>query len=235
MYGADDSEGVLDARLGAAEVLRHEYDDCDPVAARERVARMLGGPLPTTGHPPLPAPYPAEHEQARHELDLASALVINSPHAAACLARLADDHRIDPDGALVFACLLHITGRDEAAQFWWQFAAGGGSHTAAYCLYLHHRRHAEFRDADYWRAQAAELAARPPGREAGQPPAEAPLLPPEVRRALIAQCYHGRAPHLPPAIESLVNRLQVAADDEDFGEIPLPSRHLTSRLIHRSG
>ena len=60
-------------------------------------------------------------------------------------------------------------------------------------------------------------------------------LPPEARRALIAQCYHGRAPHLPPAIESLVNRLQVAADDEDFGEIPQPSRQLTSRLIHRSG
>lgn len=243
MHRSDDAGSALEARLRDAELSLDAYDD--PAAARERIARLLAEPGTPLGgdRPAAPAPHPFEHEQARHELDLACALVINMPQAAACLARLADDHRIDSDGALVFGCLLHIAEHGEAARFWWQFAAGGGSHTAAYCVYLYHRRHAEFRDAEYWRAQAAHLAAharpRPPERAADRDP----LLPREVRHALIAQCHHGRPPHLPPAIAEVVDRLQAAADDEtdkadeadeDSPPVPRPPLGLARRLSRRA-
>jgi hypothetical protein len=48
------------------------------------------------------------------------------------MALLVDDRpTIEPCGALAFACLLYLAGRHEAAQFWWQFAAGADSSTAA--------------------------------------------------------------------------------------------------------
>ncbi|MFI6155157.1 hypothetical protein ACIBCA_21005 [Kitasatospora sp. NPDC051170] len=39
-----------------------------------------------------------------------------------------------------FGCLLDLTGQSWDAQWWWQFAAGAGDLTAAYCLYLHQVR-----------------------------------------------------------------------------------------------
>lgn len=50
----------------------------------------------------------------------------------------AADRGLDVDGALVFACLLHLTGQRQSALSWWQLAAGTGSRAAAYCLHLHH-------------------------------------------------------------------------------------------------
>ena len=54
------------------------------------------------------------------------------------------------EGALVFACLLHLTAHPESAQFWWQLAAGAGSRAAAYCLHLHHLALGESRRAWHW-------------------------------------------------------------------------------------
>lgn len=192
-------------------------------------------PFPSLSHaaPPVPAGrgYRTAHEQAAHDLDLAIALVVGAPRAATSLARLVDRQRVEPEGALVFACLLHLVGHREAAQFWWQFAAGGGSRTAAFCLYLHHRRLAEFRDADYWRDQAARLGrGRPSSRAAASVPGlQGFLLPDAIRRDLLRQCHRGRHPHLPPAVEAVVNRLRVS-DDEDFGEIPQPVPGLPEEL-----
>ncbi|NUK54495.1 hypothetical protein HRW23_35140 [Streptomyces lunaelactis] len=70
---------------------------------------------------------------------------------------MGNTRRIDPDGALQFACLLNLAGCREAAQFWWQFAAGAGNPTAAYCLYLLHLGRGERRDAEHWADQAANL------------------------------------------------------------------------------
>ncbi|GAA5707649.1 hypothetical protein AQJ43_36765 [Streptomyces avermitilis] len=42
----------------------------------------------------------------------------------------------ESQGALVFACLLQLCGYVRNARFWWHFAAGAGSTTAAYCLFL---------------------------------------------------------------------------------------------------
>lgn len=162
-------------------------------------------------------------------------LVVNAPEAAASLARLVDDHEsIAPGGALVFGCLLHLARYREAAQFWWQFAAGAGSRTAAFCLCLHHRRHSEFRDAGYWRAQSAKLARRALTDTAQQcrprPPATRPLLPDGVRHGLLSECRSGGHPSLPHDLEAVIHRLPVLEDDEDFGEVPQPARDLAGRL-----
>ncbi|HCA86510.1 MAG TPA: hypothetical protein DEQ61_13990, partial [Streptomyces sp.] len=117
----------------------------------------------------------------------------------------------------------------EAAQFWWQFAAGGGSRTAAYCLYLHHRRLAEFRDADFWRAHAARLVGAP-CRPRRRPEVMPALLPDAVREDLLSQCHDGRHPRLPAALEAVINRLRVIGEDEDFGEVPQPHRGLAADL-----
>ncbi|MFE9426527.1 hypothetical protein ACFYNO_26600 [Kitasatospora sp. NPDC006697] len=191
---------------------------CTPAAAPAQAARRMTA---------APAPFPSEHEQAAHELDLAIALVLNSPQAGGSLRRLAETERIHPEGALVFACLLALTGRDEAAQFWWQFAAGSGSHTAAYLLHLHHLRLGEPRDAAYWRAQSEQLAGPPRPRRAVP---GAPLLPDAVRHELLARCHEGLGARLPLAVEAALNRLGVSAPDEDFGEVPRPSRSLAEEL-----
>ncbi|MDH6142419.1 MULTISPECIES: hypothetical protein [Kitasatospora] len=176
-----------------------------------------------------PAPYPSEHEQAGHELDLAIALVLNAPQAGRSLERLVNSDRIHPEGALVFACLLAVTGRLDPAQFWWQFAAGSGSHTAANLLHLHHLRLGEPRDAAYWRAQAEQLA-QAPRRTVHSRLAGPALLPDEVRHDLLARCHEGLDARLPTALEAVINRLCVAADDEDYGEIPQPSTALSTDL-----
>ncbi|MFJ6751786.1 hypothetical protein ACIQNI_26925 [Streptomyces sp. NPDC091266] len=175
-----------------------------------------------------PSAYPSARDEATHELELACALVVNAAAAAASLERLVDDHRIDPEGALVFACLLHITQRTDAAHFWWHFSAGAGSRTAAYCLYLSHRRSGEFRDAAYWREQASH--APDEERRAVAAFDEKQLLPDSARHNLLVQWHSGLAPTLPTALESVINRLVVDGDDEDFGEIPRPSPTLVRDL-----
>ncbi|MEU1666291.1 hypothetical protein ABZ547_22290 [Streptomyces sparsogenes] len=71
---------------------------------------------------------------------------------------LVDDGAIiEPQGALAFDCLLHLTDRHAAAQFWWQFTAGAGSATATHCLYLHHLQRGERHVVGRWYAQAIAL------------------------------------------------------------------------------
>ncbi|MEW9520326.1 hypothetical protein [Streptomyces tubercidicus] len=191
-------------------------------AAADRVPRQV------RADQGAPSAYPSARDEATHELQLACALVVNAAAAAASLERLVNDHHIDPEGALVFACLLHITGRTDAAHFWWHFGAGAGSRTAAYCLYLSHRRNGEYRDAAYWREQAAHA----PDEERRSVAAfdEKQLLPDAARHNLLIQWHSGLAPTLPTALESVINRLVVDGDDEDFGEIPRPSPTLVQDL-----
>ncbi|MFD0381859.1 hypothetical protein ACFQ2B_03925 [Streptomyces stramineus] len=155
-------------------------------------------------------------------------LVISAAEAAASLDRFVDDPGIEPEGALVFACLLHVTGHTGAADFWWQFAAGGGSRTAAYCLCLSHRRKGRFHDAAFWRAQAAHAPEEPP--PASRVDSRRRLLSETARHELLLQWHRGLTPHLPAALESVINRLTVDSDDADFGEIPQPAPGLVERL-----
>ncbi|GGZ03579.1 hypothetical protein [Streptomyces poonensis] len=95
--------------------------------------------------------------QARQRLSVVCRWILNKPGAADHVDRLAqepaalqDDRHLDVDGALVFACLLHLTDHRESAQFWWQLAAGAGHRAAAYCLHLHHLALGETREARHW-------------------------------------------------------------------------------------
>ncbi|GAB2609757.1 hypothetical protein GCM10027168_48440 [Streptomyces capparidis] len=217
----------IEAALEEAEVLSEEYRDHDAAAARERLARRLARPLA----PRPPSPFVSDQERAGHELGLACTLVVRAPGAARSLARLMDTRHPEPAGALVFACLLHLAGRGEATRFWWQFAAGGGSRTAAYCLYLYHRGRAEFRDAGHWRAQARALD--PPGGEAaGGDGGDRPLLPPRVSDDLLERCHRGKPPRLPVGLAEILDRLQAHGVDEYLGAIPRPSAHLAADLTN---
>lgn len=211
--------------LNQAEVLADTYSDYDTEAARQRVDTKAESWDPGAGpHARRPV---AAHEQAARDLDLAVALIVDSPQAATALERLADDDRPDPEGAVVFAALLHLARDHDAAQFWWQFAAGGGNRTAAFCLSLAHGRRAEFSDARHWRAEARRLEAAPDG--ATRALAARPLLPESIRHQLLTQCRSGSRPTLPARLEAVINRLPVHPD-LDYGTIPRPVPTLTHDL-----
>lgn len=225
----------IDDLLRDAAALPHEYDDYDAVAARQAIAAGRDTPPVAAGDRPGAADrgrYRSAHDQARHELDLACALVLGAAESATSLEKLVNDQqRIDPEGALVFACLLHIAGHEEAADFWWHFAEGGGSRTAAYCLYLSRRRHGEFVDAEIWRTRASEPspAAADAPRTAPEYPEGRRLLPAHTRRSLLLQWHRGHTPQLPAPLKAAVNGLTVTSDD-DYGDVPQPNPQLTSAL-----
>ncbi|MFC8719242.1 hypothetical protein [Kitasatospora sp. NPDC057198] len=176
-----------------------------------------------------PRPFPSEHLQAAHELDLATSLVLAMPTAAASLDLLVNDRRIHPEGALVLGALLHAAHHRDGAQFWWQFAAGGGSYTAASCLSLLHRSLGEFLDAEVWRRQAEALAAGPrtPQRVLGFRDA---LLPAGVLAELLTLCHEGLDVKLPPRLAAVIHQLPVDCDDPEYGELPQVSSSLVRDL-----
>ncbi|MBB4889682.1 hypothetical protein FHS38_005758 [Streptomyces netropsis] len=255
--------------LARADVLTAQFDDYDEEAALRRIAARvvldranaldrharairhgLGGGRWT---PPDGLPHgqrTALHARAADELGALSSRVAHDRSAIASMALLVDDPaRIEPVGALTFACLLHLADRQEGAVFWWQFAAGAESATAAHCLYLHHLRHSERDAARHWFTQATELH----GQGGDVFPGEAPTrvkgdTPPSRygasdtdprpswgegsdRPAGGTQVYPPGAPwrtnttHLTDA----VRRLE-AGSDTDFGAIPRPAPGLAAEL-----
>lgn len=106
----------------------------------------------------------AAGEEAGRELDALCVGVVLDPQASRDIALLVSDRGLTT-GALAFGCLLHLAG-EEAAGFWWEFAAGAGELKASYLLMLDHKRRAELRDEVLWRDRlTAELdPARPASR-----------------------------------------------------------------------
>ncbi|WP_328732833.1 hypothetical protein OHT20_31525 [Streptomyces caniferus] len=139
---------------------RLEEDFTDAV---RRGAAWGGYPHPAVLQPPFAAPgrpaSAARRERAARQLRALSTWTIRSPHAARHIAILATTHQIDTDSSMAFACLLHLAGRDEQAEFLWQFAAGAGKSASAECLYLLHLTRGELRHARHWARQAAVLDA----------------------------------------------------------------------------
>lgn len=113
-------------------------------------ALMFGGQLAPQGH------HPTRLDCADGHLTALSCHLLRSDHAAQHLAGIADDP-VDIDGALHFGCLLNLAAKSEGAQWWWQYAAGAGNATAAYCLHLFHLRRGDLRDAEHWMSQALAL------------------------------------------------------------------------------
>jgi hypothetical protein len=221
-----DSTADIDTVLSQAEAYTGTYDDYDTDAALRRVTAMAalrpGGPNGVS----VPSRYPTVHEQAAHDLDLSASLIVDHPHAHHSLTRLIDHERIEPEGALVFAALLHLARHRESAEFWFQFAAGAGNATAASCLALLHQQRSEHRTAAHWRHQATTA---PPRNATCDPAAEErrALLSERVRRELLRRCWEGRRPSLPPRLEAVIHSLPVEEPDDEFGEIPRPDRTLT--------
>ncbi|MFE7588498.1 hypothetical protein ACFU6K_03785 [Kitasatospora sp. NPDC057512] len=205
---APDGPGRADGGRTVFRVPRPERAHAERIAAVRR-AQLTAAP----------AHLPSEHEQAAFELGLVVALVLGAPDASRGLDLLVNARRIQPEGAEVFGALLYATGKEEGAEFWWRFAAGSGSGTAAYCLHLHHLMLGESDDADYWRAWSDQLATaeRTPGpRDLRM---NRPLLPDDVRRDILSRVHHGLAPQLPPALVAVIDRLPV----QDGGEEEVPS------------
>lgn len=96
------------------------------------------------------------HVRAARGLDDLAWCLVES-RAFAELALDADSWPHGADSALLFGCLLHLADRMEGAQFWFQYAAGAGSRTAAHCLYLLHLARAEVATARHWKRQARTL------------------------------------------------------------------------------
>ncbi|MEW1912546.1 hypothetical protein AB0442_29615 [Kitasatospora sp. NPDC085895] len=170
----------------------------DIVAARRRIADKLAARrTPKTPAPrcackadiPLPLPDAARrgpaasatatdkhglsfHDHAARDLHTLATMVINEAEASDWLADLVPPRKwIDARGALVFACLLHLSGEPEEARWWWGFAAGAENPTATFCLYLHHAHRGELREAEHWFLQATR-------QETGTRGAPAPCAPP---------------------------------------------------------
>ncbi|MFJ4921660.1 hypothetical protein [Streptomyces sp. NPDC088725] len=176
-----------------------------------------------------PSPLPSDQRQAEHELGLAAALVLATPTAAVSLGRLVNDRRIHPEGAVVLGALLYVVGYRDAAQFWWQFAAGGGNYTSASCLSLLHRSLGEGADADVWRLQAEALAAGPRRVERVlDSPVE--LLPAAIRADIISRCHNGLDVMLPSRVAAVIHQLPVESADEEHGEMPQVSAGLVQHL-----
>ncbi|MFF7725284.1 hypothetical protein [Streptomyces sp. NPDC008001] len=199
----------------------------------------------------------ALHERAATELDSLSARVVHDRSAVAAMALLVDDPAIEPRGALAFACLLHLAGRHEGAAFWWRFAAGAGSATAARCLYLHHLQHSERQAAQWWLQQAAALYALDGDRILGTPPTPIRGDRRPSRYGLAessARFFWEQGPERPagpgaPAAPSpderwwravtlhltaAVRRLE-AHSDADYGTVPRPAPYLAAELEDCAG
>ncbi|WP_051742403.1 hypothetical protein [Streptomyces xylophagus] len=86
-------------------------------------------------------------------LSVLSGRLLDNDDTRVHVARLVDD-LTDVEGALRFACVLHLAQEPEEAIWWWQFAGGAGNATAAYCLYLLHLSRGELQDAEHWVSQA---------------------------------------------------------------------------------
>ncbi|MFE4628671.1 hypothetical protein [Streptomyces mirabilis] len=165
----------LDDLLADAEVLVNRADEEEIAASRRRIEQdfaaarrrfgVEGGAPPSSPMRPSFTAFldrcarlgAAPHEQAARDLRELSSLVITGAHAVDHIDQLASSRQINPDGALTFACLLHLADREEGAEFLWQFAAGAGKTASAACLYLLHLKRGDVRDARHWARQALVL------------------------------------------------------------------------------
>ncbi|MFJ9461477.1 hypothetical protein ACIRST_41210 [Kitasatospora sp. NPDC101447] len=214
--------------LNAAGPLPADRPRYDLDAGRRHVAEGLASRRIERALAPTPQPLPGTagiHADARRDLRALATVVINEPGSWEEIETLAKDW--EPNGALIFGCLLDLSGRHHSATWWWQFAAGAGSHLAAYCMYLHHLRRGELRDAENWFHQAACL-------EDGTSAPIAPKLPDLPGYARLASRLApplpdpGALPRPDRALRDAINGLP--REDEAAGLLSLPTDAIADRL-----
>ncbi|MET9648353.1 hypothetical protein AB0K71_05280 [Streptomyces syringium] len=201
----------------------------DPAAGLRRLAAEAARPRR--------APELAQARLSRQRLGVVCRWVLHEPNAAAHVDRLARGQSspspqraedfLDIEGALIFACLLHLTGHCDSAQFWWQLAAGAGLRAADYCLHLHHAGRGELREAQHWFNQAN----REPS-EAGAPPVDGLFNLLSVFTQYVRR--HGsNASGVPTkSLEAEVDRL---ASSGGCGIVSRPDRRLAAELYEFTG
>ncbi|MEU4212739.1 hypothetical protein AB0F13_22545 [Streptomyces sp. NPDC026206] len=137
------AEARLSARL--ADRMLHGALSFDDAVRQARAA--AGGLLERE------RPEQRQMHEAAEDLRRLCRLAVGRPDALHQMATFIGGRILEPDGARVLACVLELAGREDSARFWWQYAAGAGDVTAAYCLYLHHLALAEVGEALWWHAQ----------------------------------------------------------------------------------
>ncbi|MFD8376912.1 hypothetical protein ACFV2Z_40250 [Streptomyces sp. NPDC059688] len=145
---------ILDQAAIPDTVTDAELDDLRQDIIRDVTAVLMFGERPTPARH-----HPVRLERADITLQALCRDLLRSDDASDHLARIADSP-VDPEGALHFGCLLDLAKKSDGALWWWQFAAGAGNATAAYCLYLFHTRRGDLRDADHWWHQYLALGPR---------------------------------------------------------------------------
>ncbi|MFE2914216.1 hypothetical protein [Kitasatospora indigofera] len=196
-YSIEEAERRL-ARRQAARV-RCSNPSCAPTSA----------PAVSDGPQWLPSTLDGKHspDQAVGDLRAICTLVMGAADAVPDLVRFFETHYADGPGARVLACLLHLTGDRNGARWWWQFGAGAGDDTAAYCLLLDHARRGELYDALFW------------GRQL-------------VSSGFVPEQLGSRA-EAPMAVEDLPDRVSPHINkkfDVALGAIPLPEPSLVIAL-----
>ncbi|MET9414023.1 hypothetical protein ABZY03_07485 [Streptomyces klenkii] len=224
------SAAGIRALLADAIVPTTASRDFDEAAGLRRLAAEAGQP---GGVGEL-----AQTRRARQGLGVVCRWILNGPDVAAQVRRLAQAlavqdprpahdllalDRIDIEGALVFACLLCLTGHCESAQVWWELAAGAGLRAAAYCLHLHHAGRGELREAEHW----LEQAEAPPEGDPSPPPVHGffQLL---ARFTQYAGRHGGSAGEPAESLKGAVERLVPAAG---CGIVSRPDEELADELL----
>ncbi|MFB6810892.1 hypothetical protein [Streptomyces sp. NPDC056387] len=149
-----------------------------------------------------------------------------------------------PSGARVLGCILLLTGAEDSARFWWQYAAGAGDPLASYCLYLHHLALGEAQEAVWWRRQSAPPAPRPAAATPDEPDAATVVFEGAVRdlaadaslpttlRVLRALRPGGSASRRGSGtVRAVMEYVSAAVSyvDDDL-ELPLPDPDFTERI-----
>jgi hypothetical protein len=131
---------------------------------------------------------------------------------------------LEPEGARVLGCVLHLAKRWDSAQFWWQFAAGAGDVGAACCLYLHHMGMGERCEADLWRAQAGLDIPLP------ATPAFADRQQDLVTALRILEALRRDSPHISAAVMAVIAYVPDALGFVDDVDLPLPEADFATRI-----
>jgi hypothetical protein len=224
---------TIEEALARARIFEGDYTTAHRDASRQRITDQLlelrwmqaltgpGSSPSRSARPPL-----LLHEQADSELRALCQGVIHDDDAAHRLARF--DKTRDPGGALAFACLLLLADREEGAQFWLQFAAGGGQATGALCLYLLHLARGEWRDAKYWARQVPVLE-HEPCQYAPVPHEVVDTAPGPGGLTVYIDLPEDAATVPKAAVKDAIEDLDVNQLD-GFGAIPQPSPELAHQL-----
>ncbi|MFI5808648.1 hypothetical protein [Streptomyces sp. NPDC051561] len=147
--------------LNRARLATTPYPQRDVDAAEARLASRLRNNARQSGPTGGASPSGRPEGEAARDLRILCEAVAGHPGALDELELDEDREEFAtgmmpaPAGARVLGCLLYLAQEEEAAQFWWQFAAGAEDLAAAYCLFLHHLAHGEDSAAKFWLAQAA--------------------------------------------------------------------------------